>query len=193
MPVDAKNFKNTMRLWASGVSVVTTVLGDEYAGMTVSAFNSLSLEPPMILVCLSKDASMISLLEGSDVFGVSILAAQQSEVSQRFAGLVPLAGDETRFTGVPFVTAETGAPLLSEALAWLDCRVKVKYDANTHYIVVGEVVATVQNGGDPLVYYNRGYHQLADIPSNVELSFTSLITPRVSASPSDNANEAKQG
>jgi flavin reductase (DIM6/NTAB) family NADH-FMN oxidoreductase RutF len=178
MAVDAQSLKKTMRQWASGVSVVTTVLGDDRGGMTVSAFNSLSLEPPTILVCLNKDASMIPMLEAAGVFGVSILNEQQVEISQRFAGQVVLAEGETRFDGVPVHTAETGVPLLSEALAWLDCRVIAKYDAGTHYIIVGEVVATAQTDGEPLVYYNRGYRQLIDLPTDTELSFSSLITPR---------------
>ncbi|NDJ63024.1 MAG: flavin reductase [Chloroflexi bacterium] len=166
-PVDPQAMRDTLRLWASGVSVVTTALatptGNQRAGMTVSAFNSLSLEPPSILVCLSKATTTVNLMAESDVFAVSILSEDSAELSDRFAGRHNLAENADRFLGVETHTASTGSPILSAALAWLDCKVCERYDGNTHWIVIGEVVATGQRDANvsPLLYYDRGYRTIA--------------------------------
>ncbi|HYO88642.1 MAG TPA: flavin reductase family protein [Candidatus Limnocylindrales bacterium] len=161
MVATADEMRDTLRLWASGVSVVTTADGDRVAGMTVSAFNSLSIEPPLILVCLHKSATTAQLLQTTRHFAVSVLAAGQDDISDLFAGRVPLDRKEERFIGLPTHTALTGSPILSNSLAWLDCRVHEQHDGVTHWIVVGEVLATSANPArGPLLYYNRGYHTL---------------------------------
>jgi flavin reductase (DIM6/NTAB) family NADH-FMN oxidoreductase RutF len=162
MSVLSENMRGSLRLWASGVSVVTTLTAGERAGMTVSAFNSLSLDPPLILICLLKGCTVGNMLENSGIFAVSILEASQSHLSDRFSGRVQLTEGEDRFDGVNITSAETGSPILTESIAWLDCRVHARYEGGTHWIVVGEVVAAGQNGTSPspLVYYNRGYHAL---------------------------------
>ncbi|MBE0690554.1 MAG: flavin reductase [Anaerolineae bacterium] len=154
--------RNTLRLWASGVSVVTSAAGEERNGLTVSAFNSLSLEPPLILVCLHKDSTTIPMIEESGVFAVSILNSEQAHLSDRFAGRVPLAEGEERFTGVETFTATTGAPLIKDAVGWLDCRVNRRHDGSTHWIYIGEVVATGQSAetSDPLLYFDRNYRMV---------------------------------
>jgi flavin reductase (DIM6/NTAB) family NADH-FMN oxidoreductase RutF len=167
MPIQSGSLRDTLRLWGSGVSIVTSAhtLEDgsaHRAGMTVSAFNSLSLDPPMILVCLNKDTTTTHMIEQSQLFGVSILSEAQAHLSDRFSGRVPLASHEDRFDGVETFTVSTGAPLLADALAWLDCRVHTRHDGSSHWIVIGEVVSTGQQVGavPPLIYYNRGYHTL---------------------------------
>ncbi|MDZ4770138.1 MAG: flavin reductase family protein [Chloroflexota bacterium] len=168
MPIQSGSLRDTLRLWGSGVCVVTSVHDDDSGhhrtGMTVSAFNSLSLEPPMVLVCLNKDTHTTQMIEQSNVFAVSILADSQAHLSDRFAGRVPLPNNEDRFEGVPILTADTGSPILTDALAWMDCRVQQRHDGGTHWIVLGEVLATGQRVGmataAPLIYYNRGYHTL---------------------------------
>jgi 3-hydroxy-9,10-secoandrosta-1,3,5(10)-triene-9,17-dione monooxygenase reductase component len=160
--VDSQAMRDTLRLWASGVSVVTTASATEKAGLTVSAFNSLSLDPPMILVCLHKDSHAIPTLQATGVFAVSILSAEQEHLSDRFAGRTPLAEGEDRFTDVPTHTAVTGSPILEGAIAWLDCRVRTIHDGSTHWILIGEVVATNTNAErvDPLLYFDRNYRSL---------------------------------
>jgi flavin reductase (DIM6/NTAB) family NADH-FMN oxidoreductase RutF len=162
MNISPDAMRNTLRLWASGVSIVTTVSGDQRAGMTVSAFNSLCLEPPMILVCLNKNTHAGELVRESGVFAVSILSADQAALSERFAGRVPLAEGEGRFDGVPVITAETGSPIIGGALAWLDCRVETIHDGGSHWIVIGEVLATGAHEVNhaPLLYFDRGYHEI---------------------------------
>lgn len=162
-PVDPETLRVTMRKWASGVTVVTTALlsdaGVERAGMTVSSFTSVNLEPPTILVSLYEDTYTYALIKQSGVFAVSILAVGQDDLSMRFAGQDPTVTD--RFAGLELTTAVTGAPLLPGIAAWLDCRVHELYDAGSHVIVLGDVVAA---GNDPaampLIYFNRGYHAL---------------------------------
>lgn len=155
----SEDLRATLRLWASGVSVVTTDTGTQRSGMTVSAFNSLSLDPPQILVCLYKAASVATLLPDSMVFAVNILDASHSGLSDRFAGRIPM---DDRFEGLEVTTAVTGSPILKAALGWLDCKVVTMHDGGTHWIVVGEVLATEQRAenGQPLIYFNRGYWDL---------------------------------
>lgn len=161
MAATPEQLRDTLRLWASGVSVVTTASSERRSGMTVSAFNSLSIDPPLVLVCLHKDASTAELLQETRHFAVSILAESQADVSDRFAGRVPLDNKEERFIGVPTRTILTGSPILAECVAWLDCNVREQYDGSSHWIVIGEVLATgVYPNRRPLIYYNRGYHSL---------------------------------
>lgn len=161
--VDPEALRVTLRKWASGVTVVTTALtsstGAERAGMTVSSFSSVNLNPPTILVCLYEDTYTYALLKQAGVFAVSILAAGQDSLSMRFAGQDPSVTD--RFAGLELATALTGAPILPGVAAWLDCRVRELYDAGSHVIVLGDVVATGHDpAAAPLIYYNRGYHAL---------------------------------
>lgn len=168
MPIDAESLRDTLRFWGSGVSIVTTAHDDEQghhiAGMTVSAFNSLSLEPPLVLTCLNKDATTAQIIKNAKVLAVSILAHEQAYFSDRFAGRVPLETNEDRFEGVPVFTAVTGSPILRGVLAWLDCRVKEIHDGSTHWIIIGEVLAAghQEAEGIPLLYYNRAYHTVAE-------------------------------
>jgi flavin reductase (DIM6/NTAB) family NADH-FMN oxidoreductase RutF len=160
--IDPTHLRDTLRFWASGVSVVCTATADQRAGMTVSAFNSLSIDPPLILVCLAKETTTAHLLQTSQCFAVSILADHMADLSDRFAGRVPLPGNESRFDGVAITTAETGAPILTDAIAWLDCAVETQHDGSTHWIVIGRVVAAgYRTGQSPLLYFDRDYRTLS--------------------------------
>jgi flavin reductase (DIM6/NTAB) family NADH-FMN oxidoreductase RutF len=159
--VDALLMRDTLRFWASGVSVVTTAGSQRRAGMTVSAFNSLSLDPPCILVCLYKDTTTAQLVRETGHFAISILGEDHAYVSDRFAGRVPLLAGEDRFDTVPITTAVTGSPILVDALAWLDCKVEAVHDGSTHWIVIGGVMAAGRGTSEaPLVYYDRNYRSL---------------------------------
>ncbi len=157
--MDPTTLRYTMRRWATGVTVLTTVWNGRRAGMTVSSFTSVSLEPPTVLVCLNKDAYAHDLVRQSGVYAVSMLSVGQEILSNRFAGVDPTITD--RFEGLELVTAQTGCPLLPGATAWLDCIVKSAHDTFTHTIFVAEVVfARYDEERPPLVYHNRGYHSL---------------------------------
>ena len=161
--VDPQNMRDTLRFWASGVSVVTTMNNDKPAGMTASAFNSLSLDPPQIVVCLHKSAYTAQMIQQSGTFAISLLSDDQRRVSELFAGRIAVEDISSRFNGLDTITAITGPPILSEAIAWLDCEVAKLHDGDTHWIIVGKVLAAGNSDArDPLIYFNRGYHQLGN-------------------------------
>lgn len=161
MAVTSDDLRNTMRQWTSGVVIVTTATKNERAGVTVSSFTSVSLEPTLVLVCLQKTIYPLQLVRQAGVFGISLLHAGQSNISAQFAGFVPLPAGEDRFYGIETFTGVTGAPLLKDSLAWLDCRVRHIYDGGGSEIVVGEVLATDHHPDiPPLTYHNRAYYRL---------------------------------
>lgn len=163
MSVDTLEFRKTLRQWACGVTVVTTAKDDQRAGMTVSSFTSVALEPPLILVCLNKTTSTAQLVEEAGVFGVSFLSETQVEVSNRFAGYTQLPEGEDRFDTVAIHTGDTGVPLLSEAVAWLECRVYAIHDGGTHHIIIGEVLAAERREDVmPLIYQNQAYRTVSE-------------------------------
>ncbi|HLY27989.1 MAG TPA: flavin reductase family protein [Aggregatilineales bacterium] len=162
MAVESSVLRATMRQWATGVTVVTTALGDARGGMTVSSFTSVSLEPPTVLVCLNKNSYCHDLVKQSGVYAVSMLAEGQDALSNRFAGL-DAAFNEDRFAGLEISSAETGCPLLPGAIAHLDCRVVSLHETMTHTIFIAEVVfAGVNPEKKPLVYHDRAYRILVD-------------------------------
>lgn len=169
MPLDSHLLRLTMRQWATGVTIVTSMFEGVRGGMTVSSFTSVSLEPPTVLVCLNKTTYTHDLVAKSEVYAISMLRAGQEWLSNRFAGLE--AELEDRFAGIEVATAETGSPLLPGAIAWLDCRVRQKLDTTTHTIFVAEVVyVQVHSEAEPLVYHNRRYRLLVDPPKENELA-----------------------
>lgn len=157
MPVSKDEFRSALSRFASGVTVVTTKTADhQLAGITVSAFSSVSLEPPLILVCIDKRASLHELLKEGVAFAVNILSEDQELISRRFA-----SKDEDRFNGTGYTIGAGGAPLLADALAMIECRVVQAYPGGDHTIVVGEVESAIVAEGKPLTYYRGGYAQLA--------------------------------
>ena len=161
MPISSEQFRDALRHFPAGVTIVTikTPESDEPHGLTVSAFASLSPEPPLIMIAIDHQHSAYRMLEKEGaVFAVSILAQDQAELSNRFAWV----RDEDRFDVGEWKTAVTGAPLLKDALAWLDCTIYGRYVAGTHTIYIGEVQASgvPRPGEPPLIYWNRGYRWL---------------------------------
>ncbi|HZY44679.1 MAG TPA: flavin reductase family protein [Anaerolineae bacterium] len=162
LPVNAANMRKLRGLFAGGVSVVTTQQADRLKGITVSAFVEVSLDPPLVLICVANEAESRALLEASKVFAVNILSDDQEFLSERFAARAPLVND--RFEGVPYHIASTGAPILDQAIAWYDCRVESIYAGGDHTLFIGRVVAI---GFDaearrPLVYYANQYTRLKE-------------------------------
>jgi flavin reductase (DIM6/NTAB) family NADH-FMN oxidoreductase RutF len=142
------------------VTIVTIKSGERQHGFTVSAFASVSPEPPLIMVAVDQRHNGHDLLlVPNATFAVNILARDQAELSNRFAWLK----DEDRFAAGDWGTAATGAPVLQDALAWLDCTIDASHTAGSHTIFIGLVQAskTPRPDGPPLVYWNRGYRHLA--------------------------------
>jgi flavin reductase (DIM6/NTAB) family NADH-FMN oxidoreductase RutF len=163
--VGSEEFLGALRQWASGVTVVTSRSGDVVHGMTVSAFASVSLDPPMVLVCADKASNTHGLIAEAGVFAVHVLARDQEKLSNLFASK---KDEQRRFEGVEWTTAVTGAPILPGAVAVLDCRVVAAHDAGDHVIYVGDVAAARTDGGDPLLYHGGGYRSLAARTSEPE-------------------------
>ena len=157
MPLDPDTFRSVLGRFASGVTVVTATddAGHDH-GMTVSAFCSLSLEPPLVLVCIDRAASMHDLLQPDQPFAVNVLSAGQEALSRRFA-----SGDPpNRFDGLGYHRGLTGVPLLEDVLAWLEARVETRIPQGDHTIVVGRVETAAARQERPLLYYRGGYAQL---------------------------------
>ncbi|MBK9261468.1 MAG: flavin reductase family protein [Polyangiaceae bacterium] len=163
MAIDAAEFRKVLGQFASGVTVVTTAQDGAFFGMTASSFTSVSLDPPLVLFCADKRARSGIAVGPAGMFAVNILAEDQRELSEFFAGK---GTDEERSDKLAAIgrTAITGAPVLDSALAWLDCRVDRAIDAGDHIIYVGLVVASaVRDGRDaPLVYWHGNYQHLDD-------------------------------
>jgi flavin reductase len=156
--VDDAHFRAVLGRFATGVTVMTAVAGDEVHGMTANAISSVSLHPPLVLVCVDRTAIMADIVERGGVFGLSILGRDQQPLSDRFADPSRPPG-EHQFDGVETRQAVTGVPLLADTVGWLDCRAWATYAGGDHLIVVGEVL-DLDVGGldeDPLLYYRSAY------------------------------------
>lgn len=160
MAVSIDEFKKALQLWASGVSVVTTHSEKSgLQGMTVTAFSSVSVNPPQILVCLNEQAETGEGIADSGYFVVNVLSADQQEVSNQFAGG---CSQTERFANTPWQAGVTEMPVLTDSLLSLECKVVNKVLAGTHWIIIGEVQHSVCRDGEPLLYYRGAYRQLID-------------------------------
>jgi len=156
MAMDKAQFRRTAGLFATGVTVVTTVWGDAMHGMTANSFTSVSLDPTLILISVENTAYLHELLPLSKIFAVSILSAEQEHLSRFFA----TAGHrgQGEFDGIETKHAETGAPIIAGAMGYLDCRVVDAMPAGDHTVYLGEVVAMgVDAVAKPLIFYRGKY------------------------------------
>jgi flavin reductase (DIM6/NTAB) family NADH-FMN oxidoreductase RutF len=154
--IDPATFRSVLGRFASGVTVITVRDNHLYDhGMTVTAFCSVSLDPPLVLVCIGKSASLHGVLgigNTASAFAVNILESKQEELARRFAEEHP-----DRFEGVGFSRGITGAPILDDCLDVIECEVQSRHSAGDHTIVVGTVVGSAMREGSPLLYYRGGY------------------------------------
>lgn len=157
--IDPKEFRRLMGQFATGVTIITTrdVDGTPY-GLTANAFTSLSLDPPLCIVCIDRRAESFMHFPASKVFNVNILTRAQEDISNRFA---KSGGD--KFTGVATTRAINGAPLLDGAMATIECTIEETFEGGDHVIHVGRVERFNVNGGDPLLYFEGKYRRLADV------------------------------
>jgi len=161
LSVSGEAFRDVLRHFAAGVTIVTIRSGEVTHGLTVSAFASVSPDPPLVAIMIDHAHGAYALLEQPGaVFAVSILGEEQAGLSEQFAW----KPDDERFRLGRWTTAVTGAPILADALAWLDCTPYSSIAAGSHTLYVGlvEAVGTPRAGAAPLVYWNRGYRRLAD-------------------------------
>ncbi len=150
------DLRSLMRLFPAGVCIVGANAHGDRIAATIGSLVSLSLEPPLVGVSIGRDIALHELLRSAESFGISILRGDQADLAAQFArGAPPLV----LWQGVATRDGVTGAPLLADALAWVECRVWAEYAAGDHTFFVGEVVALEQGEAGPgLVYREHGYH-----------------------------------
>jgi flavin reductase (DIM6/NTAB) family NADH-FMN oxidoreductase RutF len=156
LSVTPDEFRSVLGRFPSGVTVVTTKDRDgSDEGMTVSAFCSVSLDPPLVLICIEKNASAYVALTTAQGFVVNVLSASQEQIARRFAMV-----DIDRFEGVGYSRSPNGLAVLDDVLGVIECPTVAMHDAGDHTIIVGEVEAARAQNGTPLLYYRGGYAQL---------------------------------
>ncbi|HEY0304779.1 MAG TPA: flavin reductase family protein [Longimicrobiales bacterium] len=155
--LDTPEFRRVLGHWPTGVAIVTTRTAEGRAcGLTANSFTSLSLEPLLVLVCVEKSADTHDCVLESKTFAVNILPSDCERLARRFAAWEV----ERKFDGVSFREELTGAPILNDALAWVDCRLHSQIDGGDHTIFIGAVLAGDAKEGTPLLYYRGGYGRL---------------------------------
>ncbi len=151
--VSPEQFRRACALFPTGVAVLTTLASDGTPhGLTVNAFCSLSLTPPLVLVAIDRSCSILETFEKSGHFAVNFLSLAQQSLSVRFSEL-----PEGRFSGIPWSNGGAGSPLIDGAIGAIECRTTNIIDAGDHRALIGEVIAASAAVGDPLVFFRSGY------------------------------------
>lgn len=172
MSVESTTFKEAMARFASGVTIVTARHDGVDYGMTVSAFCSVSLTPPLVMVSIARSLYTNHVIRESGHFAVHLLAAAQQEWGQRFAGQLPTITD--RFAAIAVERGITGNPLLPGCLAVLDCTLRAAHEAGDHTLFVGEVLSiTLSEAQPPLLYFHRHWATLSEIGPDAGSSWPS--------------------
>jgi flavin reductase ActVB len=151
-------FKDAMAAVPAGVAVIAARDDDGLRGLTASSFTSVSLDPPLVLVCLDRFARTRDAIAASNRFSVSVLERGQEFVAERFAGRAPVVGPAWR--EVPHDLGEGGLPIVRGCVAWFECVLRDLYPAGDHDIAVGEVTAAGRGPGEPLVLWDRSFWRL---------------------------------
>ena len=157
MTITPDEFRAALGSFATGVTILTArdAAGGDH-GMTVSAFASVSLTPPVVLACIAHDADMHRVLKSAASFAINVLASDQEPLSRRFA-----AEPDNRFGGVPFTRGASGVILLGGAIAHLECRRVSWQEAGDHGICIGEVERATVGAGEPLLYHRGTYARIS--------------------------------
>jgi flavin reductase (DIM6/NTAB) family NADH-FMN oxidoreductase RutF len=155
---DSRQFRDALSQFATGVTVITTRLDDgRFFGLTASSFNSVSLDPPLILWSLAGAAQSLPLFTGNSHYVVNVLAANQLALAERFASRIP-----NRFEGVEFDLSHTGLPILKGVSAWFECHNRSRYPEGDHVIFVGEVERCNVQPQAPLVFHRGRFTSTDD-------------------------------
>ncbi|MFL6764710.1 MAG: flavin reductase family protein [Sphingomicrobium sp.] len=154
---DPRTLRDALGCFATGVTVVTCLGADgSPAGLTVNSFTSVSLDPPLLLVCLARKATSAAALIAASHFAVNVLQTGQQPASIRFS-----TRDEDRFGTTPWACGEAGAPILNDSLGVFECERRAVHEGGDHHILVGEVVkASFDASVDPLLYFRGRYRRL---------------------------------
>ncbi|MBR0566778.1 flavin reductase family protein [Azoarcus sp. L1K30] len=152
-----RSFRNALGMFATGITVVTMrAPSGELIGITVNSFNSVSLDPPLVVWSLSSNLPSRPLFEACEYYAINVLAADQEAVSQRFASRM---GD--RFAGLGFDHGLGGAPLLHGCCARFECRNTTRHAGGDHVVFISEVVRFERAAADPLIYFGGSYRHLS--------------------------------
>lgn len=158
MPISKEDFRAALGRFASGITVVTSIDAENrFHGMTVSAFCSVSLDPPLVLVCISKDTGSHESIAKNKQFAVNVLSEGQAELSERFSAPI-----EDRFSSTEYRTGTSGLPLLNGALANLECRLAHSYEGGDHTVYIGEVENVAVTDGSPLLHFRGDYQGIGE-------------------------------
>jgi flavin reductase (DIM6/NTAB) family NADH-FMN oxidoreductase RutF len=148
--VDPRHFRDALSQFATGVTVITTRLDDgSFLGLTASSFNSVSLDPPLVLWSLAQRANSLPVFSGNSHYVVNILSAQQTELADKFA-----QPSKDRFAGLEYTLSPTGLPILSGVAAWFECHNRSRYPEGDHVIFVGEVECCDVLPQEPLIFHS---------------------------------------
>ena len=152
-----KAFRDALSTFTTGVTIITTRGADGLpVGITANSFNSVSLDPPLLLVCLAKSAASLPAFTGAAAFAVNVLHIGQQPVSTRFA-----TRGEDKFAGTATESWSTGVPIISGSLASFECRTSAQHDGGDHVILIGEVIRVrYEPRRDPLLYFRGKYRRL---------------------------------
>jgi len=156
MGVDPLHLRQVLSRYPTGVTVVgTRHVPEGVCGLTVNAFTSVSLEPPMVLVCVDRSSNTHACIEASGEFSVNVLSAGQSRLAVRFA-----QKRDDKFDGVPYRESVDGLPLIEEASAWVEARVEAAFDGGDHTIFLAHVLRAEQTDEPPLVFHRGSYGRI---------------------------------
>ncbi|HEY8812245.1 MAG TPA: flavin reductase family protein [Candidatus Dormibacteraeota bacterium] len=157
--MDQENLRDALARLPAGVVLVSTRDSGGFRGLTVTSFTSVSLDPPLVLVCLDRLAATRDAVVAHGAFTASLLSRGQQFLADRFSGQAPAADPAWR--EVPHRLGENGLPVVDGAVAWVECQVHSRQPGGDHEIVVGAVTAVGRGGGEPLVHWERGYWGLS--------------------------------
>lgn len=160
MSLTPSEFRKAMGGFATGVTIITLDLEGEVHGMTANAFASVSLDPPLLLVCVEQSARTHAHLHAKKRFGVNILAEDQRVISEYYARPVHTHERAEQEAGARFERTPQGTPILHGALAYLECRLQSAQDAGDHTIFIAEVEDVVVRQGDPLLFFRGKYRKI---------------------------------
>ena len=177
--VDSRHLRHAFGRFATGVTIVTSRFGGEVHGMTANSFSSVSLNPPLLLVCLANQAYTLSLIERSALFGLSVLGSAQRDISEHFA----CPGDRSKIGLADFC----GVPVIDGALAHFSCEVEAQHLAGDHTILVGKILASALQEGPPLVLYSGTYVSLAMGMPKSRRTVMAILTTRCQTATGDTA------
>ena len=160
MTIDQREFRRVLGNFATGVTIITAAHEGTLTGFTANAIASISLDPPLVMVSIGRENATLGIINASQTFCINILRAEQEALARCFATNGP--GKYEHFCDTPYHQAVTGAPVLNDALGWIDCRLYASYPAGDHLILLGEVVGLDAVPDNPLLFLRGQYTHLPE-------------------------------